>query len=276
MRLRTNTPIPPPSAFLFKNQLSTLKAPYKIHIVANTLIQQALGFGMISWIQGFSDLRAISLCIVDAALTAPVVVGILNVVLFAQIGATGLLLARFVLERRIALNSGSDVSSSEKTAKRSDTMRTFGFDSASPLTRPPLLERRTADLLGQEDSQIGQPFDTKKLGSQEVDVHPGKLVVMSPDPFADPGQQQQGNSGDRRISLFPRLRPTHTVSNRPSSEVLGQQNRVIDYTPPKAGEQDLGGGSPGPTVNRFASYSRPRGATKTSKTELDWDRDLKK
>ncbi|KAL5384903.1 hypothetical protein DPSP01_005009 [Paraphaeosphaeria sporulosa] len=263
MRLRTNMPIPPPSAFLFKNQLAAIKGAHKIHIIANMLIQQVMAFGMISWIQGFSDLRAISLCIVDAILTAPMLVGIMNLVLFTQIGATGLLITRFILERRIALSGGGNVYVNEKPPKRSDTMQTFGFDSAPPsnLARPPLVERRTADLLGKEDVGIGRPFETRRLGSsRDLDVHPGDRLP-SPNPFADPGQQQQqqqrGSDGERR-SLFPPFRPSQTASNkghRPSSELLG--SRFINYAPPEAEEENLTGGSPGPTLKRFESFSRP-------------------
>ncbi|KAF9729295.1 hypothetical protein PMIN04_009289 [Paraphaeosphaeria minitans] len=267
MRLRTHIPIPPPSAFLFTNQLAALKGAHKIHIIANMLIQQAMGFGMISGVQGFSDLRAISLCIVDAILTPPMLVGILNLVLFAQIGATGLLIARFILERRIALNGGGNVYVNEKAPKRSNTMQTFGFDSApaSNLTRPPLAERRTADLLGKEDPGIGRPFETRRLGSsRDLDVHPGDRLP-SPNPFADPGRQQQrGFEGERR-SLFPPFRPSQGASfnedHRPSSDLLG--GRFISYAPPEAEEQqDLGGGSPGPTLKRFECFSRPLSTTR--------------
>jgi hypothetical protein len=138
---------------LFKNQLALIKGPHKIHVIASLLIQQVLGFGIISWIQGFSDLRDISLCIVDAILTAPMLVGLMNLVLFMQIGATGLLIMRLILERRIAKNSDSerrDVASAEKGGgfglKRNDSMKTSGFDATpvpDPAVRPPLEEIRT-------------------------------------------------------------------------------------------------------------------------------------
>lgn len=253
MRLRTTIPIPPPSAFLFKNQLSILKGPQKIHVIASMLVQQALTFGMISWAQGFADLRDISLCIVDAILTAPLLVGILNAVLFTQIGSTGLLLARFILERRIALNGGN-TSYNEKPTKRSNTMLTFGFDTPHPPnpTPPPLAERRTADLLGKEDAGIGRPFAPRKLGSRDLDV-------QNDNPFADSGEQQRG-SGDERGALFPPFRPSQSASDtRPSSELLGE--RPVNYAPPET-EKNMESGAPGPMHKRFDSFSRPLGTAR--------------
>jgi hypothetical protein len=249
MRLRTEAPIPPPSAFLFKNQLAALKGPYKIHIIANMLVQQVLGFGMISWIQGFSDLRAISLCIVDAILTAPILVGIMNLVLFMQIGATGLLIARFILERRIAINGGGR-GDAEKSVKRSDTMQTFGFDTAPPASdRPPLVERRTVDLLGKEDTQIGWPLDARKLGDQDSLLR-NSAQPASSNPLLEPRQQQGDFEGTERF-LFPQHKPSEIAPSypRPSSE-YGPQNLFISDPPPRTGTQDLGDGSPGPTLIR--------------------------
>lgn len=266
------------------------------------LIQQVLMFGMISWVQGFDDLRSISLCIIDAILTAPILVGLLNVVLFVQIGATGLLFARFILERRIALKGGSsspDAAYAEKggkpRTKRSDTIQTFGFDSGpvpDPTARPPLVERRTADLLGKEDSKIGWPVETRKLGDQ--DPHPGtRIPSMSSNPFADPtprqpvtSQQSQYNPNlteSERRSLFPPPRPTNAITTeyynnpapgelRPSSEI-DPQSRFVSYAPPPGDTQNLGGGAPGPTVKRYESFSRPLKTPKTP-TELGWNRDL--
>jgi hypothetical protein len=233
---------------LFKNQLDALKGPHKIHIIANMLAQQVLGFGMISWIQGFLDLRAISLCIVDAILTAPILVGIMNLVLFMQIGATGLLIARFILERRIAINGGGR-GDAEKGAKRSDTMQTFGFDTAPPSNRPPLVERRTADLLGKEDTQIGWPLDARKLGDQDS-LLGNSAPPASSNPFVEPREQPGGPEGERR-SLFPPLRPSKVTPNyhRPSSEHVPQHSFIGD-APPQIDTQDLSDGSPGPTLER--------------------------
>ncbi|KAJ4288941.1 hypothetical protein N0V90_011282 [Kalmusia sp. IMI 367209] len=277
IRLRTTVPIPPPSAFLFRNQIAAMKGPHKIHIIANILIQQTLAFGMISWIQGFSDLRSISLCVVDAVLTAPTVVGVLNLILFMQIGATSLLIARFILERRIAKNGAGehgDVVYFEKGGKndhkRTDTIKTFGFDS-SPASEP-IPARRTADLLGKEDSRIGWPVDARKFGEEDPIAATVRDTSTSPNPFMNPAEQlvsprvynaKLGGFEDERSPAFPVLPPTNAINNppaaqdqfRPSSE-LDPQSRYVSYATPRVDEREMSG-APGPTLRRYESFSRP-------------------
>ncbi|KAF1965396.1 hypothetical protein BU23DRAFT_561137 [Bimuria novae-zelandiae CBS 107.79] len=302
MRLRTAVAIPPPSAFLFKNQLAAMKGPHKVHVIANTLVQQTLAFGMISFTQGFSDLRAISLCVVDAILTAPTIVGLLNLVLFISIATNGLLIARFILERRLAQSSRAehgDVVLTEKAGRpnmnRSATMKTFGFDS-TPVPaiprRPTLAERRTADLLGRADSQIGFPTDARKFGEQDPqDPHPGIRILSNP--FVHPEEQlvsprvynaKLGGFEDECSPAFPLPKLDTNFDNnyapsnglRPSSE-LDPQSRYVSYAPPSRQqypERDIIG-TPEPTVRRLESFSRPMKAPKSpTHTELGWDRDL--
>ena len=302
-----------------------MKGPHKIHIISNMLIQQTLGVGMISWVQGFMDLRSISLCVVDAVLTAPVLVGVMNLVLFMQIGSTGLLIARFILERRLARSGESgqsgetydDATFFEKMKipkiKRTDTMKTFGFDSAPPLLeRPPLAERNTADLLGKEDSQIGLPMNARKFG--EVDPHPGTRVVStSGNPFADTSEQivsprvynaKLGGFEDDNNPAYPppvsytnipsvsNYTDTNTFNNntynnniyntynndaaqtgRASSEVLSQ-SRYVSYAASavRIDENNLSG-TPGPTLKRFESFSRPIKGPRVPKLSTEFERD---
>lgn len=226
-----------------------MKGPHKIHVIANTLVQQVLAFGMIAFMQGWSDLRSMSLCIVDAFLTAPTLVGLLNILLMVQIGTNGLLLARFLLERRIVKYGGGEHGKVELAGgddqfngrKRSDTMKTFGFD---PKPDSPTLERRTADLLGRQDSQIGYPTGARKLGEQ--DAHPGARVIsVASNPFVASQSQRGGYEDDRS-----------PVANyrRPSSEI--DPDRYQNYPRP-----------------RNESFSRPLKTPKTP-TELGWNRDL--
>lgn len=304
MRLRTSAPIPPPSAFLFKNQIAAIKGPHKIHVISNMIIQQTLGFGMISWIQGFVDLRAISLCVIDAVLTAPMLVGIMNLVLFMQIGSTGLLFARFILERRLAQGGEAydddDFLEKPRITKksRSDSIKTFGFDTAPPPTfeRPPLVERRTADLLGKADPQIGLPMNARKFG--ETDPHPGTRVLsVSADPFADPGEQilsprvynaklggfEDDNGPAYPIPLSDANLPngdytTYNSNNiartvgRASSEV-NTQSRYVSYAASviKIDENNLSG-TPGPTLKRFESFSRPMKGPRMPKASAEFER----
>ena len=297
-------PIPPPSTFLFKNQLAAMKGPHKIHVIANMLVQQTLFLGMISWSEGFRDLRSISVCVIDAVLTAPLLVGLLNVVLFMQIGATGLLFARFLLERRLAQSGPGAVTYNEKggtrNRKRTDTIKTFGFDSTPmPIERPNLVERRTADLLGREDSQIGLPMNARKFG--ETDPHPGNRVPsMSSNPFNDPAEQivsprvynaKLGGFEDDRGPAFLMPGPNNTTGDaygynyansytanndfRPSSE-LDPDSRYASYAVPEApatarlNDMDLSG-TPGPTLKRFESFSRPI-KTPQAPAEQGWNR----
>lgn len=104
MRLRSTSPTPPSSAFKpgIKGVLSLLKGPSKIHLVSAIFVQISLALGMLAWIQGFSVLRSISLCAVDAVLKAPAVVGLMNIVSFTQVGATALIVVRQYLESLIA------------------------------------------------------------------------------------------------------------------------------------------------------------------------------
>lgn len=300
MRLRTTVAIPPPSTFLFKNQIAAMKGPHKIHVIANMLVQQTLFFGMISWAEGFRELRSISVCVIDALLTAPMLVALLNVVLIMQIGATGLLFARFILERRLALSGSGTVTYSEKgikrNRKRTDTIKTFGFDSTPmPIERPNLVERRTADLLGREDSQIGLPTNAHKFG--ETDPHPGnRIASMSSNPFNDPGEQivsprvynaKLGGFEDDRGPAFLMPGPNNNTGAgygysdansytanefRPSSE-LDPGSRYASYAAPPAppaarmNDMDLSG-TPGPTLKRFESFSRPMNPP----TEQGWNR----
>lgn len=284
MRLRTAAPIPPPSAFAGIKQLpKLLKGPHKIHLISAFFVQQTLAFGMISWIQGFSDLRSISLCVVDAILTAPAVVGLVNFVLFLQVSSMALLGLRAYFEQRIVkkeqeLEKGdvTVVVEEKRDLKRNDTIKTFGFDLSfntdSP-ERPPLTERKTVDLLGREDSKIGWPSNVRKFG--EEDAIPGRRSIsVGSNPFIDPNDKpitspriynpKLGGFEDDRSPALPNFpRPPSTnyggadrdMEFRPSSEI-DPQSRYISLAPaqtpalPKESEEQV-------ILRRYESFSRP-------------------
>ncbi|ORX88624.1 hypothetical protein BCR34DRAFT_609341 [Clohesyomyces aquaticus] len=101
--LRLNTAVPlPSSAFLFGSITRTLGSPAKIHLIATFFIALLTYLSSVAWVLGFTELRSISLCILDAVLTAPLVVGFVSIVVFVQITAIGFVSIRMWLEQRVA------------------------------------------------------------------------------------------------------------------------------------------------------------------------------
>jgi hypothetical protein len=197
LRLRSTAPLPPPMVYAgIKGAIAGFKGESKIYVISALFHNLLLQFGMISWIQGFSILRSISLCIVDAILTAPTVVGLVSFLLFLQVGATSLVGLRIWFEQRIAkkeklMAEGGVVekgSGGNPILQRSDTMKTFGFNEreASP-ERSESRMRNTTELKGREDSKIGWPSKVRKFG--EEDTMPARSTSPSDsNPFDDPNE----------------------------------------------------------------------------------------
>jgi hypothetical protein len=183
-RLRTPTPQPAPCAFASLRQLpALLKGPQKVHVYSGILVQLTLGLSMVCWIEGWNDLRSISLCVVDAVLSSSIMVKLTNLLVFLQIGAMAIFGLRHYLEVRIAKMEatkakGGDIitdyvnekiaacKAQAKAHKRTDTIKTWGFDAAPP-SLPSENVRRTAELLGREDSQIGWPSEVRRFGEED-------------------------------------------------------------------------------------------------------------
>lgn len=276
MRLGTTAPTPPPSAFVGIRQVPKLfKGPHRIHVISAFFVQQSLAFGMIAWIQGFSELRSVSLCVVDAILTAPAVVGIVNLVAFLQVSAMALLGLRGYLEQRIAKSEKSGVAGAGSIEKgvhigRTDTIRTFGFDRAPSPELPPAPERKTAELLGREDSKIGWPSNVRKFGDEET--LPGRVSPAGSNPFVDPTEAalvsprvynaKLGGFEDDRSPAFPPGAPNLAAASRPDGELrpsseIDPQSRYVSYAaPPMPGQEQIR--TPG--LQRYESFSRPLNA----------------
>ncbi|KAF2472801.1 uncharacterized protein BDR25DRAFT_366007 [Lindgomyces ingoldianus] len=283
---RLNTTIPlPSSSFAFKSLLMTLKSPARIHVIPTILVQFLLQFSTLAWILGFSELRSISLCVVDAILTAPVVVGAAMALLFAQVGAMSLVGLRVWFEQRIARSpspspspstvlesrSGSgNVSAMDGSIKRSSTFQTFAYrSSGAAATRPQHLTRNTEELSGREDSKIGWPSNVRKFGDATPDER-----SMS-DPFHDPVQNpfsptrrvyDEKLGFEREIPVDERdrggeLEKYVAYQPRRSEEWDDRRERERNsglypgYAQPrKSGEEERDSGS----FSRYQSFSRPR------------------
>jgi hypothetical protein len=240
-RLNTTVTIPPPSAFLGIKQIPKLvRGPERVHFISAVLVQILLQIGTFAWAAGFSELRAISLCIVDAVLTAPTVVGGLTAVLFVQVGAMSIVGLRGWLEQRIAKKEkeeseggleAMELGASKKKGKKSDTMKTFGF-ATHPSTevqikeiaqRPQLQERNTGQLLGREDSKIGFPTNVRKIG--EGDESRG-VDYLDDNPFIDPTNPAAYQTEKRRTYND----KTGGHETAPNSE-FGDSGRNTAYRP---------------------------------------------
>lgn len=174
VRLRTTLPHPPPSTFAgIKAPIALAKTPSRMYLISGIFTQLLLALGQFAFIQGFSTLRSISLCAVDAVLTSPVIAGLMSVVLMIQISATALVGVRAWLEQHIAKREAAGTV--RTTAKESDeavTRQSFTFDKKDmPLrpdlapSRPAFFQRKTEDLKGVEDRGISSPFNFRKEGS---------------------------------------------------------------------------------------------------------------
>ncbi|KAF2108774.1 hypothetical protein BDV96DRAFT_636494 [Lophiotrema nucula] len=289
LRLRS-TAIVPSSAFAgIKAIPRTFKSPARMHLIAAFLQQVILQFATLTWIQGFSTLHSITLCVVDAVLTAPVVVGLMTAILFTQVGAMSVVGLRMWLEQRIRKKSSLSQEESgvvvvvEKGGmKRSDTMKTFGFEAlersspSPPLIRPKLKERNTTQLLGREDSKTGWPSQVRKFSDEDARQNDNPFL----DP-RDPRPEQQDRVYDEKLGGFV-LSPTHpaqynaykpqesrpSYGSRSSYPDFVMERRSRDYletlpnTPvvqrkPVAGDGEERADS-GVLLQRFESFSRLR------------------
>ncbi|KAH8698049.1 hypothetical protein GQ44DRAFT_779310 [Phaeosphaeriaceae sp. PMI808] len=187
-RLRTSTPQPGPSAFRDIKQFpALLKGPQKVHVYSGALVQLTLTFGVISWVEGWNDFRSISLCIIDAVLTARIMVGLTNVLVFLQISVIGILALRQYLEIRIAKLEAQGAKAGVEIEKGTrnigpDTIKIFGFDTTPlPLRSSPdqfqiRNAARVASIHGYEDPKIGWPSQARRLGEADTLPLPARSI----------------------------------------------------------------------------------------------------
>ncbi|PVI01883.1 hypothetical protein DM02DRAFT_670923 [Periconia macrospinosa] len=175
IRLRTQAPPPPPSAFVGIKQLpALLKAPNKIHIISAMLVQLSLALSMMAWVQGFSILRTVSLCVVDALLIGPIVVPLVSVLTFVPFASAIMVILRQYFETQIAkLGNSTTITYNEKSAAY-DTHPSVRSPSPSSLTDDFRSRPQTKDLTGRPDSQISWPVRVRKWGEEDSIVPASK------------------------------------------------------------------------------------------------------
>ncbi|KAF1926890.1 uncharacterized protein M421DRAFT_394471 [Didymella exigua CBS 183.55] len=210
VRLRSEAIYPLPANF------SGIKAPFalfksadqRIYLVSGILVQLVFTLGQITFINGFSTLRSISLCIVDAVLTSSFVAGLMGVLLMVQITAGGMVGIRTWLEQHIAKREKAGVQRmiivEAGTNPRKNSIAMFGFGgtrlNAPPhldLDRSQLVQRNTEELKGFADETISTPFNVRKEGAPHfMDFERPRRVSPQPsaefreNPFLSPAKQR--------------------------------------------------------------------------------------
>ncbi|KAF2034210.1 hypothetical protein EK21DRAFT_108249 [Setomelanomma holmii] len=187
IRLRTSLPHPSSAAFAgIKGPIALARTPQKIYLISGMLTQLVLALGQFSFIQGFSTLRSISLCIIDAVLNSSSAANLVSILLMVQISATALVGVRAWLEQHIAKREAA----SNEPKNRKSSFQTFGFDRKNappPLNlsfrteKPNLVQRRTEELNGYEDDAISTPFNVRKEGEIVSPLSPRTVARPSLD-----------------------------------------------------------------------------------------------
>jgi len=213
VRLRSEALYPVPATFSgIKAPFALFKSPdQRIYIISGTFIQLVFALGQITFINGFSTIRSISLCVVDAVLTSNSVAGLMGLLLMVQITAAGMVGIRTWLEQHIAKREKAGVQRMtivEAGAKtRKDSIATFGFggkrSTAPPpldLDRPSLVQRNTEELKGIADEKISTPFNVRKEGATNSTAfeRPRKITRqpsegLRENPFLSPAEQRDLN-----------------------------------------------------------------------------------
>ncbi|KAF2623265.1 hypothetical protein BU25DRAFT_462164 [Macroventuria anomochaeta] len=281
MRLRSEALYPAPATFAgIKAPFALFKSPdQRIYIISGILIQLVFALGQLTFINGFSTLRSISLCVVDAVLTSNSVAGLMGLLLMVQITAAGMIGIRTWLEQHIAKREKAGVQRMtivEAGAKiRKDSIATFGFDgtrsNAPPpldLERPPLVQRNTEELKGFADEKISTPFNVHKEGTADsTDFNNPRQIGRQPsaglreNPFLSPAEQRDldervypktvdyqykyksaidDNTDYYNVPVGYQPYQPEFMSGRPSSDLIDRLNSPL----PPGVEQQQGYGSP--------------------------------
>jgi hypothetical protein len=210
VRLNSKALYPVPATFVgVKAPFALFKSPdQRIYIISGILVQLSFAIGQLTFINGFSTLRSISLCVVDAVLTSNTVAGLMGLLLMVQITAAGMVGIRTWLEQHIAKREKAGVQRinivEAGPMTRKDSIATFGFggtrSNAPPpldLERPPLVQRNTEELKGFADEKISTPFNVRKEGAEDSTYFqkPRKInrqpsAGLRENPFLSPAEQR--------------------------------------------------------------------------------------
>ncbi|KAH6629333.1 hypothetical protein C7974DRAFT_359048 [Boeremia exigua] len=207
-RLRSEALYPLSAAFVgLKAPFALLKSPdQKIYIISGIFVQLSFAVGQLTFINGFSTLRSISLCVVDAVLTSNTVAGLMGLLLMVQVTAAGMVGIRTWLEQHIAKRERAGV---QRTTiieaggmTQKESTATFGFggtrSKAPPplnLERPAFTQRNTEDLQGFADGTISTPFNVRNEGvTESKDFENPRQLTRQPsgrnNPFLSPAEQR--------------------------------------------------------------------------------------
>lgn len=259
-RLRSEALYPVSAYFAgVKAPFALFKSPdQRIYIISGILIQIVFALGQLTFINGFSALRSISLCIVDAVLTSNSVAGLMGLLLMVQITATGMVGIRTWLEQHIAKREKAGVQrttiveAGEKMRK--DSIATFGFGGTRSNAPPPLnLQRNTEELKGFADEKISTPFNVRKEGATEsTDFDNPRSLTLQPssdlrdNPFLSPAEQRDldervypktaeyqytsaidDNTDYYNVSVGYQPQQANLRSGRPSSDLIDPMNSPL-------------------------------------------------
>ncbi|KAH7071834.1 hypothetical protein BKA63DRAFT_418271 [Paraphoma chrysanthemicola] len=271
LRLRTTIPHPSPAAFNgLKAPLTLFKTPQKIYLASGLLTQLLLALGQFAFVQGFSALRSISLCLVDAVLNSSSTANLVGILLMVQISATALVGVRAWLEQHIAKREAAASSPSESFGSgkrgekgRQSSIQTFGFDRKSTppsldfsKSKPRLAQRKTEELVGAEDNAISTPFNVRKEGEIVSPLSPRDMARPSQDSprVYNPktGVYEYENEYEEGFGSVPVTYQAYSTSAGPKTENVSTR----DLFPPLEG-QGVGGRALGRAPS--SSYSRPFG-----------------
>lgn len=208
-RLRSEALYPISSNFVgIKAPFALFKSPdQRIYIISGILIQLVFALGQLTFLSGFSTLRSISLCVVDAFLTSNSVAGLMGILLMVQITAAGMVGIRTWLEQHVAKREKAGVQRmtivGAGSSLRKDSITTFGFGgqraNAPPrldLEKPALIQRNTEELKGSSDEMISTPFNVRKEGVNSTDFSNPRELRRQPslglrdNPFLSPAEQR--------------------------------------------------------------------------------------
>ncbi|KAH7343120.1 hypothetical protein BKA66DRAFT_543869 [Pyrenochaeta sp. MPI-SDFR-AT-0127] len=274
LRLRTTLPHPSPATFAgVKPQLALAKTPQRIYLVSGGLTQLGLALGQFAFIQGFSTIRSISLCIADAVLNAPAVAGLMGFVLMIQISATGLVGIRAWLEQHIAKKEAAGVEKLTAVESgdglRKDSIQSFGFERKDPPpplnlaeTGPQRARRSTENLEGFEDGAISAPFNVRKEGDmlspyEDSGAETRQMYSLFPSDGPDPGENYDGRPSSDVFDQLDSPRPLIAESGPKTVGVT-----TADLFPPPGLQSQIS--QPG----RGSSYSRPFAGNRPSRDKF--------
>jgi hypothetical protein len=195
-RLRSQVEYPPAAAFVgVTAPFALFNTEKRVYLVSGILTQLLLSLGQILVTNGFSELRSISLCLVDAVLTSEITFGIAGVFLMIQIGAGGAIFVRAWLEQHIAKRESAGVQSMANVEK-GETSKGSIETSAYPVQTSSFDRDSKTGFLNNLPSKfkISSPFNVKKEGPDTNLRSPVRARAVPDDdgknPFASPADPE--------------------------------------------------------------------------------------